>query len=89
MKRVLILVEGQTEETFIRDVMARHLTSFDVYMTPVILSTKRIKSGFKFKGGVGNFLQFKRDLQRLLGDRDAAAITTMVDYYGLPKDLRS
>jgi hypothetical protein len=58
-----------------------------VGVVPIVLATKRIKSGGKFRGGVSSYQQFKRDLQRLLGDRSAAAITMMLDYYGLPKDF--
>jgi hypothetical protein len=29
----------------------------------------------------------RRDLLRLLNDRGAAAVTTMIDYYGLPEDF--
>jgi len=87
LKRVLALVEGQTEETFVRDVLAPHLEGHGVGVVPIVLATKRIKSGGKFRGGVSSYQQFKRDLQRLLGDRSAAAITMMLDYYGLPKDF--
>ena len=87
MKRVLALVEGQTEETFMRDVLAPHLEGHGVSVTPIVLATKRVKSGGKFRGGVSSYPQFKRDLQRLLGDRGAAAVTMMLDYYGLPKDF--
>src|SRR6185436_9487197 len=48
VRRVHVLVEGQTEETFIRDVLAPHLASREVYLTPVLAATKRIKSGLKF-----------------------------------------
>ena len=52
MKWLLILVEGQTEETFVRDVLIAHLASFEVHATPVILKTKRVKAGGVFRGGV-------------------------------------
>jgi hypothetical protein len=85
--RVHVLVEGQTEETFIRDVLGPHLTGRGIYLTPVLVATKRIKSGLKFKGGLNRYEPFRRDLQRLLGDTNAAAVTTMIDYYGLPEDF--
>ncbi len=87
LKRAHILVEGQTEETFVRDLLAPHLLGFEVVLTPVILATKRVKSGFKFRGGVGNYDQLRKDILRLLGDTSAHAVTTMIDYYGLPKDF--
>jgi hypothetical protein len=84
MKRVLILVEGQTEETFVRDVLAPHLLARNVALVPKLLVTKRIKSGGHFKGGVVSYAQVKGDLHRLLADTGAERITTMLDYYGLP-----
>jgi hypothetical protein len=54
---------------------------------PRILLTKRVDSGPNFKGGVTSWEQIKRDLRNLLGDTDAAAITTLIDYYGLPTDV--
>jgi hypothetical protein len=87
MKRVLILVEGQTEETFVRDVLAPHLHTRDIAPVPKLLVTKRIKSGGHFKGGAVSYTQVKGDLHRLLADTGAELITTMLDYYGLPDDV--
>lgn len=87
MKRVLILVEGQTEETFVRDVLAPHFITRNVALTPKILVTRRVKSGGHFKGGVVNYAQVKRELHLLLADTGAERITTMLDYYGLPEDF--
>jgi hypothetical protein len=87
MKRVLILVEGQTEETFVREVLAPHLLARNVALVPKLLVTKRIKSGGHFKGGAVSYAQVKGDLHRLLADTGAERITTMLDYYGLPEDF--
>ena len=38
MKHLHILVEGQTEETFVRDVLTPHLLEFDLFLNPVILT---------------------------------------------------
>jgi len=87
MRRVLILVEGQTEERFVKDMLQPHLWAKQVHVEPKILTTKKVKQGRDFKGGVTKFSQFERDLRRLLGDTDAALVTTMLDYYGLPSDF--
>jgi len=87
MRKVLILVEGQTEERFIKDVLEPHLNSAGVYPIPKLATTKRVKHGADFKGGITDFGKVKDDLRRLLGDTDAALITTMIDYYGLPHDF--
>ena len=87
MKRILILVEGQTEETFVRDLLMPHLAQFGIYPTPVLVETKRDETGLKYKGGVSNYRKIKRDVMRLLHDTNAVAVTTMLDFYGLPHDF--
>jgi hypothetical protein len=87
LKRVHILVEGQTEETFVRTLLQPYLAELGVYVTPVVIATKRVKSGRKFKGGVSKYAGIRRDLQHLLRDTNATAVSTMIDYYGLPGDF--
>ncbi len=87
MKRILVLVEGQTEERFIKDVLQPHLLPFSTHIAPTLLTTKRVLSGTNFKGGISSFRQFERDALRLLGDDASALITTMLDYYQLPADF--
>lgn len=86
MKRVLVLVEGWTEEAFVKRVLAPFLEPSGLYLTPVVLVTKRVKDGANFKGGVTNFAKFKNDLSKLLRD-SGALVTTMLDYYALPMDF--
>jgi hypothetical protein len=87
MKRVLVLVEGPTEERFIKDVLAPHLESREIYAIPKIVTTKRVKQGPDFKGGITDYQKIENDLKRLLGDSGAALITTFIDYYGLPPEF--
>lgn len=87
MKRVLILVEGQTEERFVKDVLLPHLQDQDVFPTPKLATTKRVKSGPDFKGGISSFKKIEDDIKRLLNDSDAALVTTMLDFYAFPRDF--
>lgn len=88
MKRVLVYVEGQTEETFVRDVLAPYLAQkCSIYLIPTLARTKRTKAGQTFKGGIVSYGQVKRDILNLLGDSNASLVTTMMDYYGLPDDF--
>lgn len=84
MKKILALVEGQTEETFIKVVLNPHLVSLGRYVQPKIIMTKKVKRGNHFKGGVQSFGKVRPQILRLLNDTSAAAVTTMIDYYGLP-----
>jgi hypothetical protein len=86
-KRALILVEGHTEERFVKDVLAPAFWEQELYLTPTLLVTKRVKDGQKFKGGVTNFAKFENDVYQLLRGAGGALVTTLVDYYGLPSDF--
>lgn len=86
MKRLLILVEGQTEARFVLDVLRDHLIAHEVFPVSTILVSKVVNTGPHFKGGVTRWLQIEQELRRLLGDTGAAGVTTLVDFYGLPKD---
>src|SRR5260221_2296902 len=86
-KRVLILVEGQTEERFIKDVVGPAFYSRNLFFQPTLLVTNRVKDGPNFKGGVTNFAKFKNDARKLLTSAGGALVTTMLDYYRLPLDF--
>src|ERR1700682_1265006 len=87
LKRVLVLVEGQTEEGFVKRVMRPEFEPRKIFFTPTLLVTKRVKDGPSFKGGVTSYTSFKRDLRLLLKGAGDALVTTMLDYYGLPGDF--
>lgn len=87
MKRVLILVEGQTEERFVKDVLAPAFAERQVFLSPTILVTKRVKDGPNFKGGVTSYAKFRADVRRLLQTSGGALVTTLLDYYGLSQDF--
>lgn len=82
MKKILILAEGQTEEAFIKNLLAPYLWNKNIFCIPKIARTKRVKSGFQFKGGIVSYEKVKNDINRLLQDSSAAMVTTMIDYYG-------
>ena len=87
MQRVLVLAEGQTEERFIKDVLCPYFWEIEIDVIPTIAVTKRVKSGPDFKGGITDYQKVANDVRRLLSDTDAAAVTTFIDYYGLPSDF--
>lgn len=66
LKRVLVLVEGRTEERFIKDVLRPALWSAGLDATPRIAVTKRVKRGPDVKGGVTDYQKVENDLRRLL-----------------------
>lgn len=87
MKRILVLCEGQTEETFVQRILAPHLQQFGKHIIPTGLVTKKVKSGLEFQGGITSYARVRRDVLNLLKDSNAVCVTTMLDYYGLPEDF--
>lgn len=89
MPKVLVHVEGQTEDRFVEVVLRPHLKSLGLLVNPVIVTTKVVKSGANFRGGLGTgcYERARRELRLLLRDSSAAAVTTMFDYYALPNDF--
>ncbi len=84
MKKAFVLVEGQTEETFIRDVLSPYLAEKSVYLTPVLVKTRLAKgSKTAAKGGVVSYSKVENDVRNLLRDSVAVCVTTMFDFYGL------
>ena len=77
MKRIKIIVEGQTEEQFVKRVLAPSFYNADIYFVPLILYGVSKSYGYK---------KVKNELNKHLYD-EKAIITTMIDYYGLPKDF--
>lgn len=86
-KRALVLAEGQTEERFVKDVLNEYFLPRGLALIPKVVTTKRVKRGPDFKGGITDYQKVENDLRRLLGDTDASCVTTFIDYYGLPDDF--
>jgi Domain of unknown function (DUF4276) len=87
MSKVLILVEGQTEQGFIENVLSVHLASFGVFLIPIVIPTKAPRgSDPAIKGGSVTWRKIKKTLLNLLGDSSATLVTTMFDFYTRPDD---
>ncbi len=86
--RLNLTVEGQTEETFVRRVLAPHLglRSVGAYVRCV---TTRRKRGVKFRGGMTPYPRVKKEMERLMkkDKGDDVRFSTMFDLYQLPTDF--
>lgn len=85
-RKAFVLVEGQTEERFVKDVLQPEMP-VGLFLQPVIIATKRVFSGGKFKGGVPGYPKVRTEVMRLLHDSSAIGVTTMLDYYALPSSF--
>lgn len=87
MIRLYVLVEGPTEEAFVNDVLGPHLGP-SVTTIPIIVTSRRERSGKKRKGG-GHWKHWGKDLRTLTRGNpgDDVRFTTLFDLYGLPSDF--
>lgn len=82
MSRVLIHVEGETEETFVNEVLAPHLHSVGfLKVSARLMGNARQRDR---RGGVRAWDSVRRDVIKHLKQDSGCLATTMVDYYGLP-----
>jgi hypothetical protein len=84
MSKIHIVAEGQTEETFIRDVLVPYFAVQGIYVTYSVVNTKRVVDGPNFVGGVGSYGKLKYDITRLLKNPSIDLVTTLIDFYGMP-----
>lgn len=83
MRRLFIHVEGQTEETFVKDVLAPHLYEVGYYVvSPRLMGNARQRSN---RGGVTSWPSACKEIVRHLREDSGRIVSTMVDYYGLPQ----
>ena len=85
MKNIYIYCEGQTEESFIDNVLFPYLLNLGIYVRPIVCQTKRTQAR-KYKGGVNSYIKIRTELSILCKQHRNEIITTMFDYYGMPND---
>lgn len=93
MKFLNIVVEGSTEETFVKDVLSKHFAQFEIFASP-----RKIKTGWdkKYnkpaKGGLLKYVKFRNDVLRWIEsdrNRPNTWYSSMLDLYAFPKDDQS
>lgn len=83
---ILILVEGRSEKQFIHTLLAPFFRKMGVFLRPTVMLSRANPKGPDFKGGVTHYASFRRQLRSLLR-HPSALVTTLIDFYGLPKDF--
>lgn len=81
MVRLYIICEGQTEEEFINNLLARHLHPYGVHPIPIVIGTRG------HKGGNVNYQRLRRNIRNTLLQERACYCSVLIDYYGLPPDF--
>ena len=81
---VIILVEGQTENAFVKEVLAPYWGQRGIFVeAPVYRTQVDMRSGRIYKGGDIRFSRLKKQLLALLKQRQDSVVATFVDYYGI------
>ncbi len=83
MKNLYIYCEGQTEESFINEILAPYFANIMIFVTPIICTTKRTATK-KYTGGVQDYNKIKTELIIISKQHKQEYVTTMFDYYAMP-----
>lgn len=80
MKRVIIVCEGQTEQSFCKELLQPYFNNSSIYLeNPTIKKTM---------GGIVNWQALKHQIELHLLQDTSAIVTTFIDYYGIYKHHR-
>lgn len=82
MSRVYLLVEGQTEEAFVNELLTSHYARLGLYLVPIIVSTSP-----GYRGGVVRYAKVRPQIEKLCKQDAHAYVTTLFDLYALPGDF--
>ncbi len=77
MTRLRIICEGQTEEEFVNELLARHLHAFGVYPIPIVIGT------VAQRGGNVKYHRLLNNIRNSLLSERNCYCTTLIDFYGL------
>lgn len=82
MKRLYIIVEGQTEQEFVNEQIAPYLRQHGIYqVTPILIHTSR-----NARGGFVNYQHLKNDAKRLLSSsKNDFVVSMFVDFFRCPE----
>jgi len=83
MARLLVHVEGQTEEDFVNFVLRDYLLHCGYQSVSArIIGNARLR---RCRGGIRAWLTVRKDIINHLHEDPGCVATTMVDFYGLPQ----
>ena len=83
MARLLVLVEGETEEQFVNTVLEEHLWTFGYSRADArLLGKARQRSS---RGGIVSWSSARQEILNLLRQDRGVKLALMVDYYALPQ----
>ncbi|MCB1189259.1 MAG: DUF4276 family protein [Leptospiraceae bacterium] len=84
MRRLIVHVEGETEEMFVNEILAPYLRNYGyTNVSARLIGNARNRSR---RGGIRDWKTVKQEILNHLRNDPNCISTIMVDYYALPKD---
>lgn len=87
MMRIHVVVEGQTEETFVKTVLYPPLSQAGLFPNAILAPNKKNATARVHRGGGRSFAPALHAIHRKLQEDTGAYCTTLFDYYALPDDF--
>ena len=88
MKRLEIVVEGQSEREFVQNVLAPYLQKRGVIESYNVVSIV-VRTNSNSRGGMTKYSHLRRDIMNCLKSKnDELVVSMMVDYFRMPSNLR-
>jgi hypothetical protein len=75
MKKLIIICEGQTEQSFCKKILKEHLNQFDIDIEYPLISHS--------DGGIVKWIHLKTQIESTLTINPEYYVTTFIDYYGM------
>jgi hypothetical protein len=88
--RLHMIVEGQTEQSFVQNVLSPHLAAFNVFADArSVLTSKDTKAHKEYRGGLIGYQKARADIVTWLKEdqHPECRFATMFDLYALPADF--
>jgi hypothetical protein len=80
MKRLVIIAEGETEESFVNQILCPYFCKSGIFNG---IQCFKIKHS---DGGVSKYTYIKKDILNVIYEKDVI-VTTMIDFYRIPSDF--
>ena len=74
MKRLVVIAEGETEESFVNDILRPYFNSLGIYNSIQCFKTKHSN------GGLSKYSYIKQDIIQTIYETDVV-VTTLLDFY--------
>jgi len=91
MKKIFVVTEGQSETNFVNRILCEYFMEKGILLIPnTIITGSDLRHGKVNKGGIETYGKAWTTIKNCLSTaagKKSTYVTTMIDYYGLPKDF--